>query len=144
MSDLDAERAWAAVTDSYFEMLSARRDLLVTDYHSYINEALVGGESADAALRLLEFLPPVQTYQHLARILMLALGSEPHYTLATRVLRKLEGSTLAGLVPSALDEGSLGGAKDTWQVEPLQSLLSTAGQQEAAEAIGRWVEGHLV
>jgi hypothetical protein len=142
MSDLDAERAWAAVTDSYFEMLSARRDLLATDYHSCVNEVLARGESADTALRLLQFLPPVQTYQHLGRILALAIRGEPHYTLAMRVLRRLDGPTLAGLIPAALDEGSLAGAKTGWRVEPLLSLLSTAGQQEAAEAVGRWLEGH--
>jgi hypothetical protein len=142
MGDLDAERAWAALTDSYFEMLSARRDLLVTDYHSCINETLAGGESADAALRLLEFLPPAQTYRHVARILMLALRGEPHYALAMRVLRRLDGPTVAGLVPVALDDGSLGGANTGRELETLRSLLSTAGQQEAAEAVGRWVEGH--
>jgi hypothetical protein len=142
MSDLDAERAWATVTDSYFEILSARRDLLVTDYHSCINETLAGGESAGAALRLLEFLPPAQTYRHLARILMLALRGEPNYTLAMRVLRRLDGPTLAGLVPVALDELSLRGPNTGRELEPLRSLLLTSGQREAAEAIGRWVEGH--
>ena len=134
------ERAWAAVVGSYFAMLSARRDLLATDYHPCIDEALTDVDGAEAAVRLLEFLSVEQTLPHVTQILILTLRGEPYYSLAVRALRRLDANSLAHHLLGALDRGSL--AREIGQhTAALQSVLAAADQHEAARALQRSV-GH--
>jgi hypothetical protein len=130
------ERAWVAVVGSYFAMLSARRDLLATDYHSCIDEALTDVDGADVALRLLAFLSAEQSLPHATQILTLTLRGEPYYSLAVKALKRLDANSLAHHLLGAIDRESL--AREVRQhTAMLQSVLAAADQHEAARALQR-------